>query len=316
MEARRLLSFASLNAHGILSVAGTAKNDAITIQFAGANVQAILNGQTLSFNKSDVRRIWADGFGGNDALTNKTSLPSTLIGSSGNDTLVGGSGDDSLDGGSGVDSVDYSSRTGAWVFNTPVYVSEETETDGSAQLGDETDQIDPSVEVYVGSKGNDSFHANLGATESASGLSGKPFTLYGGAGDDYFDLGNGGFFVCYGGDGNDSFDISDGGGFESCYGGAGNDILSPFIEAGLPFFDGGSGTDTVDVGESEQRIISIQNSPSVEDVVGAGGQQPNQEIIGNDLNNYISGNDDDEQGGVTLLGGGGNDTLIGSRRWF
>ena len=83
LESRFLLSaFASLSSHGTLSVAGTGKNDTIVVQFSGTKVQALLNGQTLSFDKSLVKQIWADGFGANDSLTNKTSLPSTLLGSS------------------------------------------------------------------------------------------------------------------------------------------------------------------------------------------------------------------------------------------
>src|SRR5215813_9437162 len=89
LESRTLLSFASLNSHGTLSVVGTGGNDSITVQFSGTKVQAILNGQTLSFNKSDVKRIFAEGFGGNDSIKNKTSLPSTLLGDAGNDSLIG-----------------------------------------------------------------------------------------------------------------------------------------------------------------------------------------------------------------------------------
>src|SRR5947207_3134086 len=106
MESRLLLSFASLNSHGILSVVGTGGNDSITVQFSGTKVQAILNGQTKSFNKSDVKGIFAEGFGGNDRISNKTSLPSTLLGDAGNDTFVGGSANDEIDAGSGNDHFD------------------------------------------------------------------------------------------------------------------------------------------------------------------------------------------------------------------
>src|SRR5437764_8254708 len=106
MESRLLLSFASLNSYGILSVVGTGGNDSITVQFSGTKVQAILNGQTKSFNKSDVKGIFAEGFGGNDRISNKTSLPSTLLGDAGNDTFVGGSANDEIDAGSGNDHFD------------------------------------------------------------------------------------------------------------------------------------------------------------------------------------------------------------------
>ena len=96
-------TFASLSLHGTLSIAGTGKADIIVAQFNGATVQAKLNGKAISFDKEFVKRIWVDGFGGNDGITNGTSLPSTLLGAGGNDTIYGGSGVDSIDGGVGRD---------------------------------------------------------------------------------------------------------------------------------------------------------------------------------------------------------------------
>src|SRR5262245_2930279 len=99
LEQRRLLSaaFASLSSHGTISVIGTKKNDSLIVQSSGTKVQAIQNGQVVTFSKSAVKRIWMNGFGGNDHLLNKTNLPSTLIGSSGDDTMVGGSGNDRIE---------------------------------------------------------------------------------------------------------------------------------------------------------------------------------------------------------------------------
>jgi Ca2+-binding RTX toxin-like protein len=103
LESRRLLSFASLSSHGTLSVVGTSSNDGIVVQFNGTKVDAIRNGVTESFNKVDVKRIWAESFGGNDSINNKTTLRSTMIGDAGNDTMTGGSADDDMTGGSGID---------------------------------------------------------------------------------------------------------------------------------------------------------------------------------------------------------------------
>src|SRR3954462_471359 len=99
LEPRRLLSgaFASVSAHGTLSVVGTAKNDAITISLKNQQVVAHLNGMSLAFPGTIVQRIFANGLGGNDRIVNNTALPSTLLGSGGNDTVRGGSGNDSLD---------------------------------------------------------------------------------------------------------------------------------------------------------------------------------------------------------------------------
>ncbi len=69
-------------------------------------MQAILNGATESFSSSTVKRIWIEAFGGNDKITNKTALQSTLIGDDGNDTIVGGSANDTIQAGSGDDHFD------------------------------------------------------------------------------------------------------------------------------------------------------------------------------------------------------------------
>ncbi len=107
LEPRRLLaaSFASLSSHDTLSIIGTTKNDTITISLTNGKIVAKLNSASMSFAKSSVKRIWADGVHGNDNIVNDTALPSTLLGSTGDDTLRGGSGDDSLDGGDGADLV-------------------------------------------------------------------------------------------------------------------------------------------------------------------------------------------------------------------
>lgn len=100
-----LAAFATLNARGTLSVAGGAAADQIVVDRSAGQIRARLNGQTLNFAAVAVKRIWANGFGGNDAIENRTTLPSTLIGEGGRDTLVGGSNADSLDGGGGVDTL-------------------------------------------------------------------------------------------------------------------------------------------------------------------------------------------------------------------
>ena len=109
LEPRRLLaaSFASLSSHGTLSVIGTAKNDTITISLINGKIVATLNSASMSFAKSSGQTNLGRWAHGNDHVENDTALPSTLLGSSGNDTLAGGSGDDTIDGGGGHDLVDY-----------------------------------------------------------------------------------------------------------------------------------------------------------------------------------------------------------------
>src|SRR5438067_6813369 len=87
LEPRRLLTatFASINSHGTLSVVGTAKNDAITIEISNENIVANLNATSMKFPTANVKRIFIDGGRGNDRIRNKTSLGSTMVGSRGDD---------------------------------------------------------------------------------------------------------------------------------------------------------------------------------------------------------------------------------------
>ena len=300
VEPRLLLSFASLSAHGTLSVVGTGQNDSIVVKFNGSKTQASLNGQTLSFNKADVKRIWADGFGGNDTITNKTNLPSMLLGSSGNDSLVGGTGDDSLEGGSGNDTADYSSRTGNWDFTTPSDASgpNGAPTPGVAASGMELDTISADTETYIGSNQADTF---------TTLLSERGFTCDGRAGDDTFILGDGETATLLGGNGNDTFLVYDTNGEQDqILGQAGNDVVWLNDQARLPSFDGGSGIDTVDLSTSNRGLISLADAPGVEDVIGA----QFRIVIGNDLDNLLAAAPN-AAGPVTLIGGNGNDSLIG-----
>src|SRR4051812_33208838 len=103
LESRVLLSgsFASLNNHGILSVVGDGKNNAIEVYYDDIHVRAKRDGATVDFGRNAVKGIWIHAFDGNDSVNNRTLLPSTLIGGAGNDVLLGGSGNDVFDGGAG-----------------------------------------------------------------------------------------------------------------------------------------------------------------------------------------------------------------------
>lgn len=145
LEARRLMSAATLTADGILEVRGTDKNDLIYITvtpadaFGPANVHVgwdlgmrnpystpeVIGGTNIRL--SDVKGIRVFGMGGDDQLVVDTryitryianyavgatpaslgvELPVTLTGGDGNDTLVGGVGADLLVGGAGADWID------------------------------------------------------------------------------------------------------------------------------------------------------------------------------------------------------------------
>src|SRR4051812_21991091 len=90
LERRRLLSgsFASVNAHGTLSIVGTRASDRISISLVGGKLVAKLNGDSIEFDKAKVRRIFIAGARGSDVIRNDTSLPTTLLGSNGDDKSI------------------------------------------------------------------------------------------------------------------------------------------------------------------------------------------------------------------------------------
>jgi Ca2+-binding RTX toxin-like protein len=309
LEPRRLLaSFASLNAHGTLSVVGTSGDDHIAVQFTDTTVQAIRNGNTVSFSKSAVKRIWVNGFGGNDSIVNKTNRPSTLIGGAANDVLVGGKGNDLLVGGAGKDSVDYSSRSGKWSFFTPPPFSEDANDPmGQAISGVESDLINQDIETYIGSQQNDSFSFNRSLNQRAYICDGR-------GGNDFFNMGNRETATVFGGSGDDTFDIHDEGGSQTIFGQGGNDLIVPIGEVGAPdFFDGGSGRDAYSMGGTFATSIDLHDYVSVEDVINIGVFKPafgGFLVIGNDLHNrLIAAKGTDVP--ISMEGLGGNDTLIG-----
>lgn len=53
---------------------------------------------SVEFNRSEITRLWIDGYEGNDTIFNDTSLPSDLFGGEGDDFLSGGSANDYLNG--------------------------------------------------------------------------------------------------------------------------------------------------------------------------------------------------------------------------
>ena len=73
-----LAAFATLNSRGTLSIVGGATADQIVVERAGASIRARLNGQSMSFAGSAVKRIWCKGFGDGDRIENRTTALSFL----------------------------------------------------------------------------------------------------------------------------------------------------------------------------------------------------------------------------------------------
>jgi Ca2+-binding RTX toxin-like protein len=99
--------FAVLDAAtGQLNVQGTVGNDDISLSLSGTDLRVTLNKSTLTFTKTDVKRIAVLGSSGNDLIVINAGVGgANLSGGDGNDTLIGNTGDDRLDGGAGADSI-------------------------------------------------------------------------------------------------------------------------------------------------------------------------------------------------------------------
>ncbi|HEX3357074.1 MAG TPA: calcium-binding protein [Tepidisphaeraceae bacterium] len=314
LEPRRLLSasFASLNPHGTLSIIGTSKNDVITVSLLNGQIIAKLNAASLSFPKSSVQRIWADGFAGNDQITNKTALPSSLIGSSGNDTLTGGTSSDLLQPGPGAntlnsngghDTIDYSDEPAMnfEISNSP--------DDISNDLGGLSINFDVVLnyhgDLIQGTLGNDTFQ---GAIDGPLDI-----TIAGGNGNDTFGFFNDNFdtedpqFTLDGGNGDDAFGTSDETAIPaSIIGGNGNDFLEDdvFFVDEPDDIDMGAGHDSIEENQSPLEPITCYLGPGVEDLDL--GEDGTYTIFGNNLNNKI---DCASSGGTTIYGEGGNDII-------
>lgn len=336
--------FATLNSHGTLSVVGTAKNNQIDVSIVGSNVIAKRDSEAMSFVKSKVKRLWIAGFGGNDKLNNRTILPSTLIGGSGNDTLVGGAANDSLVGDSGDDHLNGGAGTNELVggsgndwlnyyndagLNLLVVSSDPYNSDrpgftitkknvGIDYLApEETLRMlaTPKNDVIRLSLAVDGFVDAAGGNDSISG--GKATWSWDGS------------ITVNGGNGNDTINHSEDIGFAAIYGGAGDDVLVSDSKTG--FTDAGPGFDTEDLtDQGAPNGGSYTLGKNVERFLGA--RDERLTIYGNALNNIIYvirarqtvyGGEGDDQIIVTypdhypdefieLHGGKGNDKLTGS----
>ena len=232
------------------------------------------------------------GLGGTDILD----------GGLGNDLLDGGAGDDRMAGGAGHDRYIVGSA-GDVVFENAGEGTDEvwstashtlaaeverlvlfgTARDGIGNSGDNRIEGNASLNLIYGMDGNDELIGNDGADR-----------LYGGNGDDTLH-GGAAFDLLEGGDGNDTYILTDRG-----------DRIAELA---------GQGYDTLHlVGITSATLVANVEAAIV--VAPAFASTPAVRIVGNDLDNHITGGaaNDTLLGGAgadTLLGGLGNDVLIG-----
>src|SRR5438045_1792828 len=100
LEARRLLTTASVNAAHVLNIVGTSADDVILVSRISSG-RVSISGITARFTPGsgagEFNRINIAGGAGNDRVTISSNVPytsATLSGEGGNDTLVGGEGND------------------------------------------------------------------------------------------------------------------------------------------------------------------------------------------------------------------------------
>jgi Ca2+-binding RTX toxin-like protein len=329
LESRFLLtSFASLNANGVLSVVGDSQSNAINVVYNLNTVKVTRDGVSLSFDKANVKKIWAEGFGGNDKITIGVPLPSTLIGDSGNDTLIGNAKDDELHGGSGNDSltgasgtnlldpgggndvIDYSAQSpGGFGLGLSSFFSGLPQithsVNGKVVSVDQFAQNDLQSRLTVLlTPGNDTF-SDVEVTAN--------WNINAGAGNDNlgfgFSVDGASLYSFNGGAGNDTmaWDIEDSS-VSSVSGGSGNDVINE--EDGEPSgpiaCDGGSGYDTYNF-SFDEAFSGGKHDVTVPQGIEAFNISSDGDLIvrGNDLNNDIAAT----ASNVTVYGNGGDDRL-------
>lgn len=235
-----------LSKSGVLTVAGTASDDAINVQQAYGLLSVEVNGQSELFNVSSVRGIEIDGAAGDDNIsaTDSVTAHMALRGGGGNDTLTGGSradvlaggdGDDSLDGGKGDDKISGGDGRDRLVCRSG---RDTVHGDG----GDDTlINLNYVSNEWFGDAGKDSLeygtsrNLTLSLNEIADdGIAGENDnihsdieSLYGGSGKDLI-IGDDQANYLFGGDNHDR--LIGGGGNDTLEGGRGNDRL--FGQAG------------------------------------------------------------------------------------
>jgi Ca2+-binding RTX toxin-like protein len=179
---------------GLLSVSGTSGNDTITVSDGAGIITVNINGNSSTFNDSQVTSISISALAGNDSVTLATDvIGATIRGGAGNDTLIGGDGNDCLIGGAGNDSL-----SGGRGADTLLGGGGNDSLDG----GNGPDSL-------LGGAGNDTLRGGKGNNTLVGGAGDNE--LIGGPGNDLFYADNGMPDTLFGGGGNDTAYVDPGG---------------------------------------------------------------------------------------------------------
>jgi Ca2+-binding RTX toxin-like protein len=285
--------------------------------YAAGMTQGDLNGVTSESNSGRngflMKLAYLTGSSSNDSLEGSSGNDEiyalagndTVVAGAGNDVIIGSAGLDSLNGGTGADTVDYSDQTKSITADLRLAGSTTVKVNGK------NDDILTSIENLVGGLANDVFYAaNNGSSLTGGGGNDSLFgntsadVLYGGDGNDAIKAGLGNDLIIAGdGAGDDFYDGGDGidtAQYTSALSGIRVDLSTVIGIASSRSPNDASKTGT-------DRLIGIEN-------ITAG--DFDDQLIGSTLANVLSGGagEDFLNGGAaadTLNGGSGRDVIVG-----
>lgn len=245
-------------------------------------------------------------------LTGNAQTATEIYGGEFDDTITGGAGQDSLNGGDGNDT--YILKDQNDIINDTSgtnTIKLDKNYSGELNLANNYNYDQSQIDIVDGSLSRNSLNltANLNTDTNITG----------GSGNDYISGGNSNDTL-NGGKGNDT--LYGGSGANQLYGGDGNDVLLvDGTESPFGVLDGGKGVDTVKAvvdglgmfSHSNTGTIYIGDAVNVENLDASDVTETSMTLVGNSLNNVITGGAKDDtidgnSGIDTLVGGLGNDT--------
>jgi Ca2+-binding RTX toxin-like protein len=282
LESKQLLAGIVFDsATGVVTVNGSANADYVQVFQDASDISVVYHDvESQSFDKSDVKEVVFNAFGGDDWLRNNTSISVRGYGHAGNDTLIGGDGIDRLFGGTGDDLL-LGMAGDDFLFGSDG-ADRIHGFDGNDQMLGGTDS-----DLMTGGLGDDTIFGQ-GGDDSVFGNDDNDW-LSGGMGDDILS-GQSGMDRAKGDQGNDRI-----------WGGAGDDHLSG--NAGDDRVVGNQGDDTI---HGDDGVDTLFGAAGLDRIFGGGGDD-----------GLFGGEDDDWMFGSTgqdlMMGGGGNDFLFGQQ---
>jgi Ca2+-binding RTX toxin-like protein len=210
----------------------------------------------------------------NDTITVNDDLTAQLFGDDGTDTLTAGAGGQLLNGGTGADSM-------AGGAGDDTYIVDDAGDTVTENANQGIDTVETTLVSYTLGNNLEILHGMLSTGQALSGNGGDNYILAG-DGDDVID-GGAGNDAMIGGLGNDTYHVD-----------SNNDTLA----------------ENANEGTADKVITTLATytlADNVENLDGDGTVNPNQDLIGNALDNIITAR---SNGGNVLRGDAGNDTLI------